>query len=61
MRQRTSNPNDNRWKYYGARGISVNERWQQFESFLEDMGNRPRGLSLERIDNNANYGPENFL
>lgn len=60
MRQRCNNKNNTQYKYYGARGISVCERWDQsFQSFLVDMGNRPVGFTLDRINNNGNYEPDN--
>ncbi len=59
MKQRCLNPNSGPYRWYGGRGITVCERWLKFENFLADMGERPPGLSLERIDNNGNYGPGN--
>jgi hypothetical protein len=52
-------PKDARFRYYGGRGIAVCERWQKFEKFLADMGDRPAGMSIDRINNDGNYEPAN--
>lgn len=59
MLGRCNNPNDKRFGDYGGRGIKVWEKWYQFENFYVDMGNRPDGCSLDRIDVNGNYEPGN--
>ncbi|CAB4166107.1 hypothetical protein UFOVP853_15 [uncultured Caudovirales phage] len=59
MRRRCDNPAFPNFKYWGGRGITYVERWKSFENFLADMGVRPDGLTLDRIDNNKGYSPDN--
>ena len=60
MRQRCNNPNHKHFNYYGGRGITVCDRWvSSFENFLNDMGERPSGMTLDRIDATGNYEPSN--
>lgn len=59
MRQRCKNPKSTQYKWYGGRGITICERWELFENFLLDMGDRPKGKTIDRIDHNGNYEPEN--
>ena len=59
MKQRCNDPNRSNYKWYGGRGISVCEEWAKFSQFLEDMGERPEGETLDRIDSNGNYEPGN--
>lgn len=59
MLQRCSNPSNPRWKDYGGRGITVCERWLKFDNFLEDMGEKPSGLSIDRKNNNKGYFKSN--
>ena len=59
MKDRCLNPNHPRFRDWGGRGIKVCERWMDFANFLQDMGEKPEGLTLDRIDNNGNYEPGN--
>lgn len=59
MIQRCRNPKSNRYSSYGGRGIKVCDRWLKFENFYSDMGSRPEGLTLDRIDVNGDYCPDN--
>lgn len=60
MIQRCTNINSDTWKYYGGRGILVCASWtESFEKFYSDMGPRPDGTTLDRIDVNGNYEPSN--
>lgn len=58
MVKRCKNPSTSGYKNYGGRGIRVCDRWMAFENFYSDMG-EPNGLTIERIDNEGNYEPEN--
>jgi len=60
MIQRCHNTSNPTYKYYGCRGITVCGKWRDsFEAFFADMGHPPKGTSIERIDNDKGYSPEN--
>ena len=59
MRQRCQNKNSSNYKDYGGRGIKVCDRWSNYQAFLEDVGRKPPGTSLDRIDVNKGYEPGN--
>lgn len=59
MRQRCRDPKATGYENYGGRGITVCDRWMDFQNFLADMGVRPEGTTIDRIDNDGNYEPGN--
>jgi len=59
MKDRCDNPNSTGWHKYGQTGISYEESWTDFNSFLRDMGERAEGTSLDRIDGSKDYSKEN--
>ena len=59
MKERCANKKRPQFYLWGGRGISFCERWTLFENFLEDMGECPKGMSLDRVDTNGDYEPGN--
>jgi len=59
MIQRCRDKNHSGYKNYGGRGITVCDRWKNLNNFIEDMGHRPEGKSIDRINPNGNYEPSN--
>ena len=55
MLERCTNPKKDNFADYGGRGIKVCDRWRRYKNFLADMGKRPPGMTLDRIDVNGNY------
>jgi hypothetical protein len=60
MMARCYNPTSNSHKFYASHGITVCERWHSIENFIADIGERPEGLTLDRIDNDKGYEPGNM-
>jgi hypothetical protein len=59
MQYRVNNPNNPNYQSYGGRGITIDPKWNDFEVFLADMGEKPEKLTLDRIDNNKGYSKDN--
>ena len=59
MKLRCNNPKNASYVNYGGKGIGYCPEWESFETFLADMGERPEGLTLDRIDRTKDYGPAN--
>jgi len=59
LKERCTNRNNLHFKYYGGSGLTYDPKWETFEGFLSDMGEAPKGWSIDRIDNNAGYSKEN--
>ena len=59
MRRRCNDPKSHNYKHYGGRGISYDPRWEDFNEFLKDMGERPKGMTLDRIRVNESYSKNN--
>lgn len=61
MLQRILNPKNKDYHNYGGRGLTISKRWQTFNNFHADMGDKPKGLTLERVDNNKGYCKSNCI
>ena len=61
MRQRCNNPGNKDYLHYGGRGIFIALEWDNFEVFEKDMGPRPKGFTLERVNNEGGYTPDNCV
>ena len=62
IKARCTNPNNSAYHNYGGRGITVCDKWlKSFENFYEDMGNCPKGFSIERINNDEGYNKSNCI
>jgi hypothetical protein len=59
MKKRCLNPKADRYACYGGRGIQICPTWMKFENFLKDMGERPPGTTLDRIESDVHYAPGN--
>jgi hypothetical protein len=59
IKKRCTSPKCQAYKNYGGRGITICDRWLDFANFLSDMGERPNGLCIERVNNQKGYSPEN--
>lgn len=59
MKERCNNPKNSHFPIYGGRGISYPKEWETLEGFIKDMGERPEGMTLERIDVNLSYSKDN--
>lgn len=59
MRQRCTNPNADNYKWYGGRGIKICQEWNDYAVFLKDMGERPDGKTLDRINSDGDYEKSN--
>lgn len=59
MKRRCDNEKASDYKFYGGRGITYCSSWVDYDVFLRDMGERPKGMSLDRIDNSLGYSKDN--